>query len=308
MPTPARRSTDFAMTHVPTKKFLKRQGLAPHKKLGQNFLVHERTPKRIVDLAGVGPEDRVIEVGVGLGALTRPLAAACAHVVGLEADAGIVRLHQEQQDLPANVELIHADVLKVDLASLVAPGERLKIVANLPYSISTPFLFRLIDQAHLMDFAVVMLQKEVALRLMAQPGTKEYGAPTVLLAACAEVRPLLAVNPAEFHPRPKVDSLVIRIGFQPKPVRVQALGDFNRVLLGRIVHAAFGQRRKTLLNGLTSAGLTPDKTTLTRCIEAAGLVPSVRAETLTLEDFVRLCRALDHGPPSDNPNPHQATP
>ena len=296
------------MAHETTKTLLKRRELAPNKKLGQNFLVHEHTPKRIVDLAGLHPEDRVIEVGVGLGALTRPLAATAATVVGLEADAGIVRLHQEQQDLPPNVELIHADVLKVDLASLLGPGERLKIVANLPYSISSPFLFRLIDHAELMDFAVVMLQKEVALRLMAQPGTKEYGAPTVLLAACAEVQPLLAVHPAEFHPRPKVDSLVIRISFQPTPPRVQALGDFDRTLLGRVVHAAFGQRRKTLLNGLASAGLTPDKAALTRCIEAAGLVPSVRAETLTLEDFVRLTSALEHGLPSDNSIPPRTVP
>ncbi|WP_310601313.1 16S rRNA (adenine(1518)-N(6)/adenine(1519)-N(6))-dimethyltransferase RsmA [Desulfobulbus sp.] len=288
-----------------TQHLLKRQGLAPHKKLGQNFLVHERTPKRIVDLAGLHPDDRVIEVGVGLGALTRPLAAACAHVVGLEADAGIVRLHREQQDLPANVELIHADVLKVDLAALVAPGQKLKIVANLPYSISSPFLFRLIEHAELMDFAVVMLQKEMALRLMARPGTKEYGTPTVLLAACAEVRPLLTVDPAEFHPRPKVDSLVIRIAFQPRPARVQALGDFDRALLARIVHAAFGQRRKTLLNGLAGAGLRPDKALLADCIEACGLAPSVRAETLNLEDFVRLSRALAPGIP---PNPCLSSP
>ncbi|MCL1981228.1 MAG: 16S rRNA (adenine(1518)-N(6)/adenine(1519)-N(6))-dimethyltransferase RsmA [Proteobacteria bacterium] len=285
------------MTVRSTSHLLKRQGLAPHKKLGQNFLVHERTPKRIVDLAGLHPDDRVIEVGVGLGALTRPLAAACAQVIGLEADAGIVRLHQEQQDLPANVELIHTDVLKVDLAALAAPNQRLKIVANLPYSISSPFLFRLIDRAERMDFAVVMLQKEMALRLMAQPGTKEYGAPTVLLAACAEVRPLLAVDPAEFHPRPKVDSLVIRIIFQPRPARVQALGDFDRALLARIVHAAFGQRRKTLLNGLASAGLAPDKASLVRTIEACGLAPSVRAETLALEDFVHLSRAFSSGMP-----------
>lgn len=289
------------MPHEKTRKLLKRQDLAPNKKLGQNFLVHERTPKRIVDLAELHPEDRVIEVGVGLGALTRPLAAAVAKVIGLEADSGIVRLHRQQQDLPSNVELIHADVLKVDLASLIEPGERLKIVANLPYSISTPFLFRLIDHADLMDFAVIMLQKEVARRLMAPPGCKEYGAPTVLLAACAAIRPLLAVNPAEFHPRPKVDSLVVRISFHPQPERVQALGDFDRRLLGRVVHAAFGQRRKTLLNGLDNTGLAPDKKILTRCIEAAGITPSVRAETLTLEDFVRLSRAFEHDPSPNNP-------
>lgn len=281
------------MTHEKTKRLLKRQGLAPHKKLGQNFLVHDHIPRRIVDLAGLAPSDQVVEVGVGLGALTRPLAATVAKVIGLEADSGIIRLHREQQDLPANVALIHADVLKVDFAELVEPGGRLKIIANLPYSISTPFLFRLIDHAELMDFAVVMLQKEVAQRLMAQPGTKDYGAPTVLLAGCAVVKPLLQVHPAEFHPRPKVDSLVVRIGFHPQPERVRALGVFDRKLFKRVVHAAFGQRRKTLLNALDSAALVADKQELARCIEAAGITPSARAETLTLEDFVQLTRVIN---------------
>ncbi len=282
------------MTHEKTKKILKRKGLAPNKKLGQNFLVHEHTPRRIVDLAELAPDDQVIEVGVGLGALTRPLAAAAGHVIGLEADSGIIRLHEEQQDLPDNVQLIHADVLKVDFSRFVKEGQGLRIVANLPYSISTPFLFRLVEHAELMDFAVVMLQKEVALRLMAQPRTKEYGAPTVLLAACAEVKPLLKIHPAEFHPRPKVDSMVVRIGFRPKPDRVQALGAFDRKLFSKVVHAAFGQRRKTLLNALASAALVADKNMLAQCIEAAGISPSARAETLTLEDFVQLSRTFDY--------------
>ncbi len=282
------------MTHEKTKKILKRKGLAPNKKLGQNFLVHEHTPRRIVDLAELAPDDQVIEVGVGLGALTRPLAAAAGHVIGLEADSGIIRLHEEQQDLPDNVQLIHADVLKVDFSRFVKEGQGLRIVANLPYSISTPFLFRLVEHAELMDFAVVMLQKEVALRLMAQPRTKEYGAPTVLLAACAEVKPLLKIHPAEFHPRPKVDSMVVRIGFRPQPDRVQALGVFDRKLFSKVVHAAFGQRRKTLLNALASAALVADKNMLAQCIEAAGISPSARAETLTLEDFVQLSRTFDY--------------
>lgn len=291
------------MVHIPTKSLLKRQGLAPQKKLGQNFLVHERTPRRIVDLAGLNPEDEVIEVGVGLGALTKPLAAACAKVIGLEADSGIIRMHEQQQDLPANVELIHADVLKVDFATLVQSGKRLKIVTNLPYSISSPFLFRLIDHTHLIDFAVVMLQKEVAQRLCAQPGTKEYGVPTVLLAACATVTPLLSVHPAEFHPQPKVDSQVIKITFNPVPASAQALGDFDRRLFTRVVHAAFGQRRKTLLNGLASGALA-EKEQLIQAITAAGLTPTVRAETLHPAQFVTLTRALQPAlaaQPSPNP-------
>ena len=264
----------------------------------------ERVPRRIIDLAGLQADDTVIEVGVGLGALTRPLSAVVARVIGLEADAGIVRMHEKEQDLPANVTLIHADVLKVDLAGLVEPDRRLKIVANLPYSISSPFLFRLIDLAERMDSAVVMLQKEVAQRLMARPGTREYGVPTVLFAACAEVRPLLAVAPAEFHPRPKVDSLVVRIAFQPQPARVTGLGSFDRALFTRIVHAVFGQRRKTLLNGL--AGMVPggDKTRLAERVRAAGIDPSTRAETLGLEDFVGLTRSLAPlCPPSAQPPP-----
>ena len=277
-----------------TRQTLKRQGLAPHKKLGQNFLVHTHTPRRIVDLAGLQPDDQVIEVGVGLGALTRPLAAAAAKVIGIEADSGIIRMHRTQMDLPDNVDLIHADILKVDFTTLTEPGKRLKIVANLPYSISTPFLFRLINQAELIDSAVIMLQKEVALRLMAQPCTKEYGAPTVLLGSCASILPLLDISPAEFHPRPKVDSQVVRITFHPVPERVHALGDFDRTLFSRIVHGAFGQRRKTLLNGVSSTGLIPDKNILASIISSAGISPATRAETLDLEDFVRLSRAIEN--------------
>ena len=286
------------MPHETTRQALKRSGLAPHKKLGQNFLVHAHTARRIVDLANLDPHDRVMEVGVGLGALTRPLAAAATEVIGIEMDAGIIRMHEEQQNLPANVQLIHADALRIDFTSLLKPGERLKIVANLPYSISTPFLFRLIDHAPLMDSAVLMLQKEVALRLTAQPGTKEYGTPTVLLAACASIRSLLAVDPAEFHPRPKVDSVVIRLSFYPQPERVRILGDFDRLFLSRVVHAAFGQRRKTLLNALNSASLLKSKEELARCLQSAGIDPSIRAEKLTLEDFVHLSRTLcQHCPP-----------
>ncbi|MBM9537611.1 16S rRNA (adenine(1518)-N(6)/adenine(1519)-N(6))-dimethyltransferase RsmA [Desulfobulbus alkaliphilus] len=288
------------MPRETTSQILKRRGLAPHKKLGQNFLVHAHTARRIVDLANLAAHDRVIEVGVGLGALTRPLATTVAEVVGIEMDSGIIRMHEEQQDLPANVRLLHADALRIDFTSLLHPGERLKIVANLPYSISTPFLFRLIDHASIMDSAVLMLQKEVALRLTAQPGTKDYGTPTVLLAACATVRFLLAVDPAEFHPRPKVDSVVVRLSFHPQPERIRVLGEFDRSLFSRVVHAAFGQRRKTLVNALHSAALLKSKEELLHCLHTAGIDPAIRAEKLTLEDFVHLSRVLcPHGSSSE---------
>ncbi len=281
------------MVYQQTKSILKQQGLAPAKKLGQNFLVHRHTAERIVGLADISDQDTVLEIGVGLGALTTPLAQAASRVIGLEADSGIIRLHETEADLPANVELIHQDVLKADFKELAETcGGRLKIIANLPYSISSPFLFKLIKYHDLVDYAVVMLQKEVGLRLLAKPGTKEYGVPTVMMASCAETSMLMQVKPEEFHPRPKVDSVIVRLAFQPLPARVTAIGDFDYQRLKQVVNGAFGQRRKTLLNALSSTGML-DKSQMASCIQQAGIEPSIRAERLELEDFVRLGRIID---------------
>lgn len=283
------------MVYQDTKSTLKKQGLAPSKKMGQNFLVHQHTADRIVDLAGITVHDTVLEVGVGLGALTRPLAHTAQRVIGLEADSGIIRMHRENTEdrLPDNVQLLHQDVLKADFQELYELcGDRLKIIANLPYSISSPFLFKLIDQQQLIDFAVVMLQKEVADRLMAKPGTKEYGKPSVLLATCAEIKLLMRVKPEEFHPRPKVDSVVVRISFQPVPERVAKIGSFDYPLLRKIVNGAFAQRRKTLLNGLSATGLL-SKQDMAQCISAAGIDPGIRAERLDLEEFILLSKEID---------------
>lgn len=285
------------MFYQKSRAVLKQEGLAASKKLGQNFLVHRHTAECIADLAGLSKDDTAVEVGVGLGALTGPLAAAAGQVIGLEADSGIIRLHEERGGLPDNVRLIHQDVLKADFAALAALcGGRLKIVANLPYSISSPFLFKLIEERERVDFAVIMLQKELAERLLAQPRTKAYGAPTVLLAACAAAELLMEIGPEEFHPPPKVDSLLVRLTFNPVPERVRRLGAFDRELFRRIVSAAFGQRRKTLLNSLNAAGLG-SKDELAGCFAAAGLASSDRAERLTLEDFVRLTRTTELRPP-----------
>jgi 16S rRNA (adenine1518-N6/adenine1519-N6)-dimethyltransferase len=282
------------MVYQNTKTLLKKQGLAPTKKLGQNFLVHQHTAERIVRLAEIGSKDTVIEVGVGLGALTTPLAKAAEKVIGIETDSGLIRYHENEGDLPDNVALVHGDVLKSNFEELVQTtgGKPLKIIANLPYSISSPFLFKLIEQHKYVDFAVVMLQKEVGLRLTAQAGTKEYGVPTVMLASCAQTSMLMQVKPEEFHPRPKVDSVVVRIAFQPVPERVAALGAIDYSFLKKVVNGAFGQRRKTLLNALSSTGIL-DKPTMQQCIIKAGLEPSVRAERLELEDFVRLAQIIN---------------
>lgn len=276
-----------------TRHLLKKQGLAPQKKLGQNFLVHTHTAQRIVTLAEINPDDTILEIGVGLGALTIPLAQAAKEVIGIETDSGIIRMHQRQQTLPRNVTLRHQDILKADFLQLMEEtGGRLHIVANLPYSISTPFLFKLFLHAKYIASAVVMLQKEVAQRLLAQPGTKEYGVPTVLLASCSEVRRLMEVRPEEFHPRPKIDSTVIRLSFFPIPKRVLMLAKIEPEKLKKVVHAAFGQRRKTLVNALYGGGFPLNKEQIGQAIATIGLDPSIRAERLSVEDFIQLTRQL----------------
>ncbi len=278
--------------------------LAPSKRLGQNFLIHPSTAEAIVAAAGFAANDRVIEVGVGLGALTIPLAAAVASVTGIEIDQGLVRYHEKHQLLPPNVTLLHGDILRLDLSVLQGPStERLKIIANLPYSISNPFIFRLIELRAAVDQVVVMLQKEVADRLQAVPNTKSYGIPTVLLGCCARVQRLMTLDRNQFHPRPKIDSEVIRISF------LQNQPD-NHLFhtIQHLVRAAFANRRKTLLNNLLAAaggGKTAANRSLTnredarsrfsRAIESLSLPLTVRGEALSIEQFRTLADALGDG-------------
>jgi 16S rRNA (adenine1518-N6/adenine1519-N6)-dimethyltransferase len=273
---------------------LENSNLAPKKKLGQNFLVHQQTAERIVDLAEITREDTIIELGVGLGALTVPLAAAARRVIGLELDAGIVRWWKNEGKLPGNVTLMHQDLLKADFNRLAEEsGTRLKIMANLPYSISNPLLFKLYEEREAVDWAVLMLQKEVGQRLIALPGSKEYGILSVLLAGTARVKKLMNVGPAQFHPRPRVDSVVVHIRFHPRPERAANLPPHDEKLLKNLVNAGFQQRRKTLVNALAASScLQFSKKTITVALAAVGLDPRVRAERLTTENFVELAREL----------------
>jgi 16S rRNA (adenine1518-N6/adenine1519-N6)-dimethyltransferase len=277
----------------PLRGILADRHLAPSKKLGQNFLVHRQTAEKIVRLAGVEQEDIILELGVGFGALTLPLAAIARRVIGLELDAGIIRFHREEGDLPANVELLHQDLLKADFRQLAdASGGRLKIMANLPYSVSNPLLFKLLEDQEVMAWAVLMLQKEVADRLTAPVGSKEYGILTVLLGSCASVTPLLRLGPEQFHPRPKIDSVVVRLDFDPPPERKHRLPAHDRQLLKKLVKAAFQQRRKTLINGLASVWPGLGKESWLHLLAAADIQPTIRAERLSLEDYVRLTNVV----------------
>ena len=276
------------------KDILRQRKLAPKKRYGQNFLVNKNISANIVKLANISPQDTVIEIGVGLGALTLPLAEQCKQVIGLEIDAGIIRFHNEEDSLPDNVALRHLDILKADFRELSAQtGGPIKIIANLPYSISNPLLFKLIDHQDVMDWAVLMLQKEVAQRLTADIGSKDYGILTVRMASCASVDKLLELGPQHFHPRPKVDSQVVKITFQPQPDRVRALPDYDPQLLETIVRAAFQQRRKILINALAAANLTGmDKKTIGEALEKTGLPGQIRGERLSVEKFIELTNNL----------------
>jgi len=278
------------------KEILKQQRLAPKKRFGQNFLVNKNLSEKIVRLAGIHPDDTIIELGVGFGALTSHLAKCCKKVIGLEIDSGIIRWHKEEGNLPDNVSLLHQDILQADFSKLANDaGGRLKIIANLPYAISNPLLFKLTLHRNEMEWAVLMLQKEVAQRLSAETGTKDYGILTVRMAACASVQKLLDLGPQHFHPRPKVDSQVMRLTFHPKPARAEAFPDYDYALFRIVVDAAFQQRRKTLVNALSSSSLLGiDKKRIETALNLMKLDSRIRGEKLQVEDFVALTNILQH--------------
>ena len=278
------------------KEILKKSELAPTKKLGQNFLVCPKTIAAIIAKSGVSRQDRVLELGVGLGSLTKPLAEAAQQVTGLEVDRGIIRFHQREEDLPANVELHEQDLLLFDYQQLaMSQGAPLKIMANLPYSISNPLLFKLLEVREYIDWAVLMLQKEVGQRLCASPASKEYGILTVLYGGCSTIDKVLNVPPHAFHPRPKVDSVVIKINFQPPPYADAALSE--PTLLKKVVKAGFNQRRKTLLNALAAAKIGFSKAQIEQALTACELAVNIRAERLSFDHYLKLCLALQQSTP-----------
>lgn len=287
-------------TYSKTRSALARHKLAPSKRFGQNFLVHRHTAEAIVRSGDIHPHDTIIEVGVGLAALTLPLARSARHVFGIEIDSGIIRLHEQEKDLPENVTLLHQDILKTDFQELEQRcGGKLKIMANLPYSISNPFIFKLIDNRIHVEMATVMLQKEVADRLLAVPGSKDYGIPSILLQHCARIKKLMTLGPGEFHPQPKVDSVVVQIVFHAESNGLSALSTDEYALFVKIVRATFSQRRKTILNTLTATNLFPEladrndvKALTEQAITAVGLSTRLRPEEMGIQSFEDLSRSV----------------
>ena len=262
------------------------------KKFGQNFLIDTHVLEKIINAAGVTKDDCVLEIGPGIGTMTQYLAENARQVVAVEIDRNLIPILGETLAAWDNVTIINEDILKVDIRELADRyngGRPIKVVANLPYYITTPIIMGIFESHVPLKSLTVMVQKEVALRMQAGPGTKDYGALSLAVQYYAD--PYLAANvpPNCFMPRPNVGSAVIRLTrFEETPVKVT-----DEALLFRLIRASFNQRRKTLQNGLVnSPELHFSKEQVAAAIETLGVSPSVRGEALTLEQFAALCNAL----------------
>ena len=267
---------------VKTAELVKKYNFKFTKSLGQNFLVDQSVPRDIVDGADVGPEDLVIEIGPGVGTLTAQLLKIAKRVVAIELDDTLIPILTEELGGYSNFSLIHNDALKVNFDEIIGDEKSVKLVANLPYYVTTPIIVKLLKEKHKFKSLTIMIQKEVAERMNAEPGNKDYGALTLLVQYYCNTKIVRKVPPACFIPRPKVDSIVIRLDKLDEPkVKVD-----NEKLFFDIIRNSFNMRRKTLWNGVKSIG--PAKEKLEEAFEKAGVDPKRRGETLTIQEFATL--------------------
>jgi 16S rRNA (adenine1518-N6/adenine1519-N6)-dimethyltransferase len=250
----------------------------PRKRFGQHFLHDPRIIGRILAAVDPRPGDRLVEIGPGLGAITLPLLERAGALTAVELDRDVIPVLEAAARGKGALTVVQGDALEVELAALAPAGARIRLVGNLPYNVSTPLLFRFLEQADRIADMHFMLQKEVVRRMAAKPGGKEYGRLTVMLAARCRVEPLFNIGPGAFRPPPKVDSAFVRL--TPHATPPFPLPDPARY--AAIVTCAFSHRRKTLKNAL--AGLVDENMILT-----AGLDPKTRPETLSAADYARLC-------------------
>jgi 16S rRNA (adenine1518-N6/adenine1519-N6)-dimethyltransferase len=277
------RVNPFSVRQI--RAWLGEQGVRPSRGWGQNFLTDRRVAVRIVEAACLEPEDAVLEIGAGLGALTFELAARARHVIAVEVDARLMAILERlvaDQGL-SNITLIQANVLSLPVPELLRGEERAKVVANIPYSITSPLLEHLLAAKAYLPLIVLTVQKEVAERLAASPGTEAYGALSVFVQYHAEVEYLGRVPSSAFYPQPEVDSAIVRLKTVP-----DRLPPFEQRWLFKLVRAGFGKRRKTLRNALTA--LFNDADRAAAILRRAGIQTSTRAEQLSLSDWIRLAQ------------------
>ena len=265
------------------------------KKFGQNFLIDERVLEKIISAAEVNKDDFVLEIGPGIGTMTQYLAENAREVMAVEIDKNLIPILSDTLSAYDNVSILNADILKVDIAKIVEEkngGKPVKVVANLPYYITTPIIMGLFESHVPIDSITIMVQKEVADRMQEGPGSKEYGALSLAVQYYAKPEIVVNVPPSCFMPQPKVGSAVIRLTRHSEPtVTVK-----SEKLLFQVIRASFNQRRKTLANGLANYGAFGlPKEELQACIEELGVPVNIRGEALSLEQFAQLSNIIyDH--------------
>ena len=275
-----------------TIEILQKYNFTFQKKSGQNFLIDEHVLDKIIRAAEITKDDYVLEIGPGIGTMTQYLACAAREVTAVEIDRALIPILEDTLKEYDNVSIINEDILKVDIAALAKEkngGRPIKVVANLPYYITTPIIMGLFESHVPLESITVMVQKEVADRMQVGPGTKDYGALSLAVQYYAEPYIVANVPPNCFMPRPAVGSAVIRLTrHQKPPVEVM-----DEKLMFRLIRASFNQRRKTLANGLKNSGeLNLSKEVITAALEKLGKGSSVRGEALDLEEFARLTNII----------------
>jgi len=271
---------------------LNKHGLRPEKRFGQNFLIDTNILNKMVDSAEIGEDDLIIEVGPGLGVLTKQLAARAKRVISIEIDKKLASVLKQELSGFSNISLIQADAMKTDLRQIIEVARAaeaingVKIVANLPYNITTPFICSCLEQELDVERIVVMIQKEAAERFLAKPSTKAYGVATLTTECFASAQLVATVPPSCFYPAPDVTSAITLFDVLPKP-RIPAA---NRAFVFELIRAAFSTRRKTLVNCLLRSQFT--KQQIIAALESVGLDANVRGETLSLKQFVHLTNEL----------------
>lgn len=259
------------------------------KSLGQNFLIDGNIVRNIVKGANVDKDDYVLEIGAGIGTLTEELALNAKKVVSVEIDKKLLPVLEYTLSKYDNVEIVNGDILKVDINKIIEEkldGGPIKVVANLPYYVTTPIIAKLIESKLNIESITVMVQKEVAERIMASPGNKQYGSLTVFVNFYSNPEKLISVPKTVFMPQPKVDSAVIKLNIKKEQLEV------DRQLFFKIVKAAFSQRRKTILNSLSSNQIGLDKEKIKEVLNQCNISPKERPENLKIEDFVKISETL----------------
>lgn len=279
------------------RNLLSAHNIRPKKQLGQNFIIDPAFTKMIVNRSGILPEDVVLEIGAGLGALTIPLARKAKKVFAVERDQQIIDILKREilASGLSNTVIIEKNILTVDIEVLAENvGRKIVVMGNLPYNISSQILVQLVRSRKVVSRAILMFQKELAQRISAQPNCKDYGRLTVMLRYCSDIKKLADAKASLFYPKPKVDSEILELKFKSKAVHPAR----DEAFFFKVIKAAFGNRRKTLKNSLAASELNIDANTAKHILECSGIDPARRAETLNTEEFVKLSNLLYNSYPT----------